>query len=112
MIHPSDKSLHHCVDASLHHFRITGKRLSDESGITQSHISDFRNGKKQLTNANLDALLDAGDRIQPGFRRYFALSLAGGSVADIDSMDSAALAQMLVKVADRLRQADSVLLSA
>lgn len=106
--------IHNFFDRTLKHYGITGKKLSEVTGISQTHISEFRNGKTNPSCETLMLLLDGAERISPGARQYFCQLLAGRSVSAlsasplslaIDAMSSEELAQLLLAVADRLQQA-------
>jgi transcriptional regulator with XRE-family HTH domain len=62
------------------HYRIKGTQLADESGISQQHWSEYRNGKADLVSAKAWAALAAMERISPGATQYFCYLLAGRSV--------------------------------
>jgi transcriptional regulator with XRE-family HTH domain len=58
---------------TMFEFRITGKRLSEATGINAGQISEFKNGGVSLSVANLQALIQSLDD-EP---RAYLLSLVG-----------------------------------
>jgi hypothetical protein len=66
-------------EKTLRHYGITGKALSIEAGISQNHISDFRNGGNISAEA-LSALMQAMERLNPGSINYF-MGLVGEAAA-------------------------------
>ncbi len=63
-------------------YEITGKEMSEVSGVSQSHISDFRSGKCSVTVDLFWKLLMAMEQIEPGSKGYFCALLAGASEDD------------------------------
>lgn len=59
------------------HYGITGKRLSEVSGVSENHISEFKTGKRTVSVEVLWKLLVALDQIEPGARQYFCNLLSG-----------------------------------
>lgn len=57
-------------DKTLRSYNLTGKALSVESGVSQNHISDFRNGEN-ITVEALSRLMRAMDDLKPGSVRDF-----------------------------------------
>lgn len=57
-------------DKTLRSYNLTGKALSVESGVSQNHISDFRNGEN-ITVEALSKLMRAMDDLKPGSVRDF-----------------------------------------
>lgn len=66
-------------DLTLKRYGIQGKALAALSGVSQNHISEFRNGKLKtgVTTDCLLKLLQAMDELSPGARRFFCDLLAG-----------------------------------
>jgi transcriptional regulator with XRE-family HTH domain len=102
--------LHQYFDQALKRYRISGKQLSDVTGISTSHISDFRRGKTNPSCEILMSLLDGADQIEMGVKEYFCQLLSGRSFDNnIEEMDYQQLAQLLVAIADKLQsKRDSV----
>jgi predicted transcriptional regulator len=108
--------MHDIFDKTLRIHGITGKRLSEVTGFSQTHISEFRKGKTNPSCSTLQSLLDGMDKLSPGAKRYFCMELAGTTTPSlvevappsrnlsIEGMSSAELAQLLMAVADKLQQ--------
>jgi predicted transcriptional regulator len=101
-------------DKTLRVHGITGKRLSEVTGFSQTHISEFRKGKTNPSCSTLKSLLDGMDEISPGAKRDFCMELAGTTPAFVEpaapkklaleGMSSLELAQLLMAVADKLQE--------
>jgi transcriptional regulator with XRE-family HTH domain len=95
-------------DKTLRRYGISGTQLAKVSGLSPSHISEFRNGKASPSCEVLVKLLDAVDRIAPGAKLYFCGLLAGSPMgATIDEMSEVELVFLLREVAERLEKINS-----
>ncbi len=80
--------IHEAFDRTLRRHGISAKTLAKEANISESHLSQFRNGKGgAITHTTLENLLSAMERLTVGSNSYFYMLLAGRSLeqADIDS---------------------------
>ena len=108
------------VDKTMRHWEIVGKELAKKAGISETHLSQFRNGRTNIGDDKLVKLLSAMDEIAPGSRSYFCALLADshdaqkhffsqllGDSADlkqlIASMDLIQLAELMDVIALRMR---------
>ena len=84
---------------------ITGKSIFIESRIAESTISDYLNGKKDITSETLWRMIEAMDRISPGATRDFGLKVIGDSGFDdlMESLSDDELYELFTKVAAYLR---------
>ncbi|MBD1823049.1 helix-turn-helix transcriptional regulator [Cyanobacteria bacterium FACHB-DQ100] len=100
--------MHQYFDQTLKQLGITGKKLAEVTGVSTTHISEFRNGKTNPSCEMLERMLDGADQITPGAKRYFCELLAGKEprpVEDpIELLDDTQLARLLLKVANRLEK--------
>lgn len=112
--------LHQALDETIKYCRMSAKELSQASGVSNSRISQFRNGLflegkgSDLTSRAINDLIDAATYIDPKAKRVFSFFLAdldpksikfSSSFLDtsqLDAMDSAQISQLLVAIADRL----------
>lgn len=62
-------------DKTLRYYRITGKALWEKTGISQNHISEFRNGGN-ISAEVLSKLIAAMEELAPGAKLHFCLLLA------------------------------------
>ncbi len=79
--------------------RIKGTQLAEESGVSQQHWSEYRNGKADVVTAKAAAALEAMERIHPGAIRHFCYLLMSQSigsdlktlieVADLEELEEA-----------------------
>jgi DNA-binding Xre family transcriptional regulator len=101
--------IHEAFDKTLRRYGISGKALSQISGVSTAHISQFRNGKGgAMSHTTLEGLLNAMDEVAPGSRFCFCLLLAGknpeqsGADVLVESMDDTQLKSLLLLVAEKL----------
>ena len=90
-------------DRTLKEFRISAKKLAEQSGVAPQTISDFRRGKKSIQTDSLGKLLGAlpADAIS-----YFFSALLGSSLEIEDSiaaMDNEKLSEIFFAVGRRLK---------
>ena len=90
----------------LKHHKITGKALSETSGISTPHISEIRNGKTNPSLEVFERLIDAAEKLKPGSRRMFASLMAGEEGLSIEELaeqlSKKELGQLLVAIAPRI----------
>ncbi len=60
-------------DETLDFYRISGKELFKLTGISESHISEFRRGKRDISTNVLFRLVDAMDYLAPGAGSYLMM---------------------------------------
>lgn len=63
-------------DRTLDYYAIKGKTLSERTGVSQNHISEFKNGGN-ISAISLSKLMEAMEELAPGSKLYFCLLLAG-----------------------------------
>jgi transcriptional regulator with XRE-family HTH domain len=101
----AENNFSRALDCTLNDYGISAKWLAERSGVSQQLISGFRNGKQRVYSDSLERILFA---LPAEAQQHFMVQLTGYSTSDligaIDSLSSADLAQLLVAVADRLRQ--------
>ena len=63
---------------TMEQYKITGKKLSQVSGVSENHISDFRRSrnKKGVSTMILWKLMEGMEEIAPGSRQYFCNLMA------------------------------------
>ena len=60
----------HAFDRTLRRYRITAKSIAQETGMSQAHLSAFRNGENLSVEA-LSAILQVMENTNPGSIKYF-----------------------------------------
>lgn len=58
-------------DATIKRYRINARELSKLTGVSGNHISEFKNGKRDVSSALLLRLLDGMNELAPGAKQYF-----------------------------------------
>lgn len=85
------------------HYGITGKAISELTGISQNHISEYQNGKRDVTSDTLWRMIEAMDNIAPGSRKHFG-NLITGIIFDriIEDLEDQQLGEFVVRASDEL----------
>ena len=83
--------------------------LALEAGRNASYLSEVFTGKKSPTLETFTALLEAADRLSPGFADEYYLALVGHVDLDnfVSSLSSNELAVVLMNVSQRIRKLGS-----
>lgn len=95
------RNMEELFDLTMKRYDIEAKSLSLLTGVSQTHISQFRLGKLKtgVTTDCLMRLLIGMDQLSPGARRYFCDLLAGKKK---EQRDFAAELEFLIDAADEL----------
>lgn len=73
------------------YYRIKGTKLAEQSGVSQQHWSEYRNGKADVVTAKAAGALEAMERIHPGAIRHFCYLLMSQSIgSDLKTLIEAA----------------------
>jgi hypothetical protein len=90
----------------LNTHRIQTKVLALEAGRNASYLSEVFTGKKSPTLETFTSLLEAADRLSPGFADEYYLALVGHVDLDnfVSSLSSNELAVVLMNVSQRIRK--------
>jgi transcriptional regulator with XRE-family HTH domain len=80
-------------DATIKRYRISAKRLSGETKVSENHISEFRRGKCDVSTTTLSKLLDGMEVLAPGSKQFFYQL-----VLDQENQSSTSLKRSLVEV--------------
>lgn len=103
---------HQAFDETLKECGISAKWLAQKAGLTPTTISEFRRGKKSLGVENFEKLLYAlPQEVQDHFqRKIFINSLQedGDIWAEIDSMSTKELSQLIIAIAQRIPEVDKL----
>lgn len=65
--------------ATIRRYRISASELSQLTGVSGKHISEFKNGKRDVSSSLLVRLLDGIDELKPGAKQYFWQLASGQS---------------------------------
>lgn len=95
------------------YYRIKGTHLAEESGVSQQHWSEYRNGKADLVTAKASAALEAMERIHPGAIRHFCYLLMGRLIGNdlktlIEVADEAELEEAFGLIGKRIFRKNTV----
>ncbi|AIE76192.1 hypothetical protein D082_50300 (plasmid) [Synechocystis sp. PCC 6714] len=92
--------------AKLHAHGIKGKFLAAEAGRTPQNISEVLNRKVSPSIDSLNELIDAADRLSPGFADDFYASLSFGALSPellVRNLDSSQLAALMFAIGQRIQ---------
>lgn len=53
------------------YFRITGKELHKQTGVSENHISEFLRGKRAVSTDILDRLVQAMEELEPESKQFY-----------------------------------------
>ncbi|MCC2691575.1 hypothetical protein [Nodularia sp. LEGE 04288] len=101
-------------DATIKRYRISAKRLSGETKVSENHISEFRRGKCDVSTTTLSRLLDGMEVLAPGSKQFFyqlvsgkenqsATSLKRSLVEVIQTADEDELLDAMAEITNRFR---------
>lgn len=81
------------------HHGITGKAISELTGVSQNHISEYINGKRDVTTEVLWRMIEAMDEISPGARRDLAKKIASDRrEITYEELDEDELAEEMIRL--------------
>ncbi len=88
---------------------ITGKVLSEKTGVSKNHIYGYIQGKRSVTDAVLDQLVDAMEEISPGAKRDYCMAICGALQDEIcyDDLDEENLTDHLIKLGEAWKRRQS-----
>ncbi|MCT7976070.1 helix-turn-helix domain-containing protein [Laspinema olomoucense] len=104
--------IHEAFNETLKRYHISGRALAEAADVSQSMVSQFRHGKKGVTDEMLDNLLLAMQQIAPGSRSYFCSLVAGESLGSlgvkqvIEGISEEEIPQLLVAIAYRWKNSE------
>lgn len=76
----SEKLIGRLLDQTIKKYGIVGRELAKKANISETHLSQFRNGKTHIGDDKLAALLGGMEELAPGSRAYFCQQLSGESL--------------------------------
>jgi transcriptional regulator with XRE-family HTH domain len=104
--------IYEAFDQTLKTYRIGGRVLADKAQVSESMISQFRRGKKGVTDDTLDKMLEAMQEIEPDSRSYFCQLIAGYPleknqvINSIDDIPEDEIPKVLIAIAQRWKSLD------
>ncbi|MHC5717772.1 MAG: XRE family transcriptional regulator, partial [Nostoc sp.] len=69
--------IHQLFKRAMDRYGVQSKQLADLAEISAVHLSEFRNGRKWLSQDVFESLLEGMEQLSPGSKRYFCELLAG-----------------------------------
>lgn len=79
--------IHQAFKRAMDRYGVRGKDLAQLTGLSTTHITQFRNGKTWVTEKTLETLIKGIDELSPGARHYFCQLLAEGNLDQLDGHD-------------------------
>ena len=89
------------LDKTLEYYGITAKWLSEQSGVSQQMISQFRKGKQRVYSDSLEAMISSLP-LEP--QRYLFSLFLGDRVPVFLGMDETELAEIMDDIAEIIRK--------
>ena len=105
--------IYEAFNETLKRYKISGRALAQEAQASESLVSQFRHGKKGVTDDMLDSLLQAMQTIAPGSRKYFCSLLAGEPIklgvseGEFKDISEDEIPELLIAIARRWRAGDN-----
>lgn len=105
--------IHEAFNETLKRYKISGRALAQEAQASESLVSQFRHGKKGVTDDMLDSLLEAMQQLAPGSRKYFCSLLAGEPIrlsvseGEFKDISEDEIPELLIAIARRWRAGDN-----
>ncbi|WP_258005730.1 XRE family transcriptional regulator [Cylindrospermopsis raciborskii] len=65
-------------------YGVRGKDLAVTAGVSAQHVTEFRQGRKWVSEGTLEALLRGMERLSPGSVKYFCDSLVSQKLLEVD----------------------------
>ena len=92
------------------HYSITGTALHKMTGISQNHISEYINNKRDMRTESLDRLVQAMDELEPGAMQFYTDKLRGrkskvtvtNPKALVDGMDNKQMSELMFAIAAKM----------
>lgn len=108
--------IYEAFNETLKRYDISGKALAEAASVSESLVSQFRHGKKGVTDEMLDTLLSAMQKVAPGSRKYFCSLVAGESMESvglegvIKDISAEEIPLLLMAIARRWKSSNSKIL--
>lgn len=91
-------------------YSITGTALHKITGISQNHISEYINNKRDMRTESLDRLVQAMDKLEPGALQFYTDELRGkksevtivNPKALVDKMDNEQMSELMFAIAAKM----------
>jgi transcriptional regulator with XRE-family HTH domain len=92
---------------------VTGKAISELTGISQNHISEYINGKRDVTSETLWRMIEAMEQLSPGAAGDFRALLPGDGQSSVSGKvlnnfydkEASQLAEEMIKLGKALKGA-------
>ncbi len=97
----SKMKFYEALDKTLERYGITAKWLSEQSGVSQQMISQFRKGKQRVYSDSLEAMIGS---LPPEPKRYLFGLFLGDRVPVFLGMDETELADIAGDIAEMIRK--------
>jgi len=77
-------TIHELFKISMDMYGVRGKDLAVTAGVSAQHVTEFRQGRKWVSEGTLEALLRGMERLSPGSVKYFCDSLVSQKLVEVD----------------------------
>lgn len=77
-------TIHELFKRSMDIYGVRGKDLAVTAGVSAQHVTEFRQGRKWVSEGTLEALLRGMERLSPGSVKYFCDSLVSQKLVEVD----------------------------
>ena len=88
------------------YFGVKGNKLHEITGVSANHISEYSRGKRDVSTAILDKLLEGMENLAPGSKRYYCQLLYGKKSISpeemVEHMDAEELSHLMMAIAAKV----------
>ncbi|EFA70198.1 DNA-binding protein [Cylindrospermopsis raciborskii S07] len=77
-------TIHELFKRSMDMYGVRGKDLAVTAGVSAQHVTEFRQGRKWVSEGTLEALLRGMERLSPGSVKYFCDSLVSQKLLEVE----------------------------
>ncbi|MBD2666688.1 helix-turn-helix domain-containing protein [Richelia sinica] len=107
--------IHQLFKNSMDKYGVQGKELAAITGVSTTHLSEFRNGKKSVSLEVFEELLEGMDHLSPGAKKHFCQLLAGEKLREntdliqlIDDADDETIDQIMLAIGRKMKRSREV----
>ncbi len=88
------------------YYGIKGNKLHEVTGVSANHISEYSRGKRDVSSAVLDKLVEGMESLAPGSKKYYCELLYGKQLFQpekmVELMDADELSELMMAIAVRV----------
>ncbi|MDB9372371.1 XRE family transcriptional regulator [Nodularia sphaerocarpa] len=79
--------IHEMFKTTMDRYGIKGRALASIAGVSAQHITEFRQGRKWVSEDTFEALLEGIDHLSPGSKKYFCELLVSQKITEMSNKE-------------------------